>query len=109
MPLLRRDPRRVTQVIGMAHERIHRAKRVALLPGQSEERVIKILRFGAGHSAAYGVRHGKLLVHASPPFCSNARATSQSLRGFEIAGRDFNTSNPCRSMAFKISCPPRLN
>ena len=37
------------------------------------------------------------------------RATSASLRVFEIAGRRPSTAYPWRSMAFRISCPPRLN
>ena len=46
-----------------------------------------------------------LIIHNFP---SAARATSASLRGFEIAGRRPSTAKCWRSMAFRISCPPRL-
>ncbi len=119
----------VGNVVAAAHEGVHRAQRLALGVGQDEESVVEILGRRAGDAAAYGIcdrdlRRGRrkwrghglhggahIRLPRLPPssFPNAARATSASLRVFEIAGRRPSTAWPWRSMAFRISCPPRLN
>ena len=113
----------VGDVIAAAHEGVDGAESLALALGQHEKCVIEILGVGARDAAAHRIGHGELRRSGTPRdqhglgsgthnvpsnFPSAARATSASLRGLEITGRRPSTAKSWRSMAFRISWPPRL-
>ncbi len=118
----------IGDVVAAAHEGVNGAKRLALSSRQNEERVVEILRRRSRDAAAYRIRHRQLRGCRSPgnrgllgsgahglgrpdlprSFASAARATSASFRGREMEGLRPRTAKPWRSMALRISCPPRL-
>src|SRR4029077_12426968 len=104
---LRIDSRIIGDIVSMAHKRVDRTQGVAFLCRQHHEAVIEILGCTARDAPADRVSMAELMVHRSLP--AAARATSSNLRVLEIVGRESNTSKPWRSMALRISCPPRLN
>ena len=100
----------VSDVIAGAHEGVDGAQRFALAARQGEKRIVEVLGRRAGDAPAYRIGHdelgrsggpgtGNLLrarAHGFPPsfrptvpmsFLVAARATSESLRGFEMDGR----------------------
>src|ERR1700719_4087611 len=98
-----RERRIVGDVIAAAHESVNRAQGLAFAFGKDEKTVIKILGLCARDSPAYRVRHvelrlgrdkrGRKLRHAAHiSLCKAARATSASLRCFEITGRRPSTA-----------------
>src|SRR5271157_3328713 len=100
----------VSDVIGAPHKGIHRRDRIALLAGKDEEPIVKILGCRARDVPADRIRSPQLQrVFAHSNFPMAARATSHSLRGLKMAGLRVSTSYPCRSIAFNISSPLRLN
>src|ERR1019366_4028460 len=108
--LLRRDGRVVRDVVSMAHEGIHRRNGIALGGRQDQKAVVEVLGGGARDvttNSVGGPQLERVFVHNSFP--AAARASSHNLRGLEMTGRRVNTSYPWRSMAFRISSPPRLN
>src|SRR5271157_899614 len=100
----------VRDVVGAPHEGIHCRDRIAFLDGKNEEAIVKILGCRARDVPADRICSPQLQrVFAHSNFPMAARATSHSLRGLEMAGLRVSTSYPCRSIAFNISSPPRLN
>src|SRR5258708_10471290 len=110
----------VGDIVAAAHEGVDGAQGFALALGQDQKGVVEIFGVGAGDTAAYRIRHLELRRGGSPRdqdlLCScahsnfprAARATSASLRGLEITGRRPSTAKFWRSMAFRISWPPRV-
>src|ERR1700682_1241198 len=96
----------IGDIVGMAHERINSTECVSLIGWEDDKAVVKVLGGAPCDSPADGIGMRELLVHSSLP--AAARATSQSLRALEITGLRSSTSKCWRSMAFSISCPPRL-
>src|ERR1019366_4321877 len=108
--LLRRDGRVVRDIVGMAHEGIHGRNGIALRSRKDQEAVVEILGGGARDvttNSVGGPQLERVFVHNSFP--AAARASSHNLRGLERTGRRVSTSYLWRSMAFRISNPPRLN
>src|SRR5579864_5879233 len=117
----------VSDVVATAHEGVDGAQGLALASRQNQKSVVEILGGSSRDAAADRIRHDELRLRWSPrngnllragaqlfpPLLPRslpraARATSASLRGFEIAGRFPRTAQFCRSIARKISWPPRL-
>ncbi len=96
----------IGDVIGVAHEGVDRTKGVALVRRKHEKAVVEVFGRAPGNASADSIGMRELLVHRS--LSAAAWTTSQSLRGLEMTGRRRRTSNPWFSMAFRISCPPRL-
>ncbi len=91
--LFRRNRGIVGNIVGVAHEGIHRRQRIALAKRQDQEAVVEVLGSRAGDVPANTVSRPQLQrVLAHNIFPTAARATSHSLRGLEIAGRLFSTS-----------------
>ena len=83
----------VGDVVGVPHEGVHRRQGIALARRKHQESVVEILGRRARDVAADSVGSPQLQrVFAHSRFPSAARATSQSLRGLEMTGREFSTS-----------------
>ncbi len=99
-----RHARIVAQVVGVAHESVHRAERVALSSGQQHKAVVEILRRRTRDMAAYtvggsqsqfGVLQSLVLILALPSSPSmrpaTARKTSSTFRNLLKLGRRAST------------------
>src|SRR5213082_125926 len=107
-PALGNAARRVVcYVIGVTHECVNGTQGIPLLFRKRQEPIVKVLCPHASDTTANRISVHKLRVHSSFPRA--ARATSASFRDLELVGRQRKTSKFCRSIAFSISCPPRLN
>ena len=76
VPLPRSHSRIVGQIIGVAHEGVHRAQRVALAPGKQHESVVKIFRALARNLPTHAVGGAhlqcRMLIHGAHPARPNA-------------------------------------
>ena len=105
--LLRRDGRVVGDVVGMAHEGIHRRNGIALGSRQDQEAVVEILGGGARDVTTNSVGGPQLsgcLFKTGTCFPRrSSRPSSRQLARLEMTGRRVNTSYPWCSMASRIS------
>src|SRR5581483_11829902 len=83
----------VRDVVCPSHEGVDGAQSIALMCGENQESVVEVFCGGACDMTANTVRCPQLqrgIAHRN--FLVAARASSQSLRGFEITGRRVSTS-----------------